>query len=67
MRNENMSLRQVVKERLPDKASTILDTCTTEFSSMLAPEPAIEMKHELVEYDFRLIQVRLCECWLNLG
>ena len=57
LRDENMSLRQVVKERLPDKASAILDQCTTEFSSMLAPEPAIEMKHELVEYDFRLIQV----------
>lgn len=56
LRDENMSLRQVVKERLPDKASAILDQCTTEFSSMLAPEPAIEMKHELVEYDFRLIQ-----------
>lgn len=58
LRNENMSLRQVLKERLPDQASSILDKCTAEVSpTMLDPEAAFGMKHELVEHDFNMIQV----------
>lgn len=58
LRTENMSLRQVVQECLPEQASTILDKYTTAVSPMLAPDLGLEMKHELVDHDFQMIQVR---------
>jgi hypothetical protein len=38
LRSVNMKLRQIVVERLPDKAQTILQSCTTEESMLLADD-----------------------------
>ena len=42
---------------MPEKASVILDSCTTEYSKMLAPQPSVGGRREIVEQDYSLIQV----------
>lgn len=59
LRNENMSLRRVVKEKIPDKASQILEQCTTEFSALLASKTGTGLTRELAEQDFKLVQALL--------
>lgn len=64
LRNENMSLRRVVNEQMPEKATEILQTCTTEYSCMLAPTSALDggelnTRREIVEQDYNLIQALL--------
>jgi len=66
LRSENNALRQVVKEKIPTEAVTILERCTTEFSSLFvdpsdrsaapADSNSAASKREIVEQDFKLIQ-----------
>lgn len=47
-----------LRAQLPEKASDILGECTTEFSTVLAPDAALAQdKRDLVEQDFKLIEV----------
>ena len=70
LRNENIKLRRVVAEHLPQTASKIFEECTTEESALLANDDSIRisayssdtlrpLKQQariLMEPDFRLIQ-----------
>ena len=59
-REENLSLRRAVTEKIPMKASEILDSCTTEMSTMLAAEKTLGDSRKIFEeQDRNLVQALL--------
>ena len=60
LRDENLSLRRVVTEKIPNKASEILDACTTDMSTMLAAEKTLDSSRKMFEeQDHNLVQALL--------